>query len=64
MKNMIRKHRCKKCHYVYEFDINRPNNSYVDYEDSNHYDCPICGNPYYPPFQDLNIIGNIIRNIL
>lgn len=59
----LRDHKCWKCGYTYSYDINKPNNSYVDYDDSSYYNCPKCGKSYYPIFQDINVLGNLIRNI-
>lgn len=59
----LRDHKCWKYGFVYAYDINRPDNSYIDWEDSKHFDCPRCKKPYYPVFQDINIIGNLVRNI-
>lgn len=39
---------CARCGTLYEYDKSEPDNDYSDYENLNHYDCPICGLEYYP----------------
>ena len=58
----IKFHKCRKCKTVYQYDLDDPSNSYIDYDDDWHYDCPECGNIWYRP-ASLNFLGCIIRNI-
>ena len=62
LKNYYRFHKCRKCKRVYPYDIDKPDNTYVDYDDDWHYDCPYCGTVWYRPV-GLNFLGCIIRNI-
>lgn len=39
---------CARCGTLYEYEKGKPDNTYVDYDGFNHYDCPICGLEYYP----------------
>lgn len=56
------KHKCWRCKMVYYYNPNKPSNS-SDWDDSNCYDCPRCGKSYFPMFQDINVLGNLIRNL-
>ena len=58
-------HKCWRCGTIYYYDETKPSNYMsVCYEfDSKCFDCPKCKKSYYPMFQDINILGNLIRNI-
>ena len=56
-------HKCRKCGHIYSFVPHKDAcNTYVDAEDTEHYDCPKCGTFYYYPL-GVNFLGNFLRNI-
>lgn len=56
-------HKCYKCKTIYPYIVGEPDNSYVDYEDDAHYDCPECGRKWYRP-TGLNAARYFFLNML
>ena len=64
-KHGLKKHKCWKlrCRTVFYYNPSKPYNSW-DWDDSNYYKCPKCGKAWYLVFQDINVLGNFMRDIL
>lgn len=58
-------HTCSSCGCVFSFiPIEDICNTYADYDEWHHYDCPCCGRPYYYEQIPFGIIARFILNYL